>query len=52
MARIGRAIRAGEPVGVMPGWDPAAPGARPALYLELRRDGRPMNPAPFLRAQR
>ena len=51
-ADVGEAVRAGEPVGVMPGWDPAAPGARPALYLELRRDGRPMNPAPFLRAQR
>jgi septal ring factor EnvC (AmiA/AmiB activator) len=41
----------GEPVGVMPGWDPAAKGRRPALYVELRRDGQPVNPAPWLKGQ-
>lgn len=51
-ARVGRAVQAGEPVGVMPGWDPGArDGERPTLYVELRRDGRPVNPAPFLRTR-
>ncbi len=40
----------GEPVGVMPGWDPAIPGKRPALYVELRKGGEPINPAPWLKA--
>ncbi len=50
-APVGTAVRAGEPVGVMPGWDPQTPGPRPSLYVELRRGGQPMNPAPFLRAK-
>lgn len=49
--QVGMAVRAGEPVGVMPGWDPQVPGPRPSLYVELRRGGQPMNPAPFLRAK-
>ena len=49
--QAGTAIRPGEPVGVMPGWDPTARGERPALYLELRRDGQPVNPGPWLRAR-
>jgi septal ring factor EnvC (AmiA/AmiB activator) len=52
---VGAMVQRGEPVGVMPGWDPqtaARPGAvRPTLYIELRRDGSPVNPAPFLRAR-
>ncbi len=48
--QVGMSVWSGEPVGVMPGWDPRAGGARPALYMELRRDGQPVNPAPFLRA--
>lgn len=47
---VGMAVRPGEPVGVMPAWDPRSTGARPSLYIELRRDGQPVNPAPFLRA--
>ena len=55
---VGMAVQAGEPVGAMPGWDPREAGrdagrgatARPQLYIELRRDGQPVNPAPFLRA--
>jgi len=55
---VGVSVRPGEPVGVMPGWDPQSIGqagsqsgaAQPALYIELRRDGSPVNPAPFLRA--
>ena len=48
--KVGQAVAAGEPVGVMPGWEPGASGNRPALYVELRRDGQPVNPAPWLRA--
>src|SRR5271166_115557 len=48
--RVGQAVAAGEPVGVMPVWEPGGSGNRPALYVELRRDGQPVNPAPWLRA--
>ena len=48
--QVGMAVWNGEPVGVMPGWDPRGGGTRPSLYMELRRDGQPVNPAPFLRA--
>ncbi len=47
--RAGQPVQAGEPIGVMPGWDPAANTRRPALYVELRQDGQPVNPAPWLR---
>ena len=33
--KAGQDLRAGEPVGVMPGWNPGA-GSRPSLYVELR----------------
>jgi septal ring factor EnvC (AmiA/AmiB activator) len=46
---VGRAVRAGEPVGVMAGWDPQAAGPRPALYVELRRGEQTVDPAPWLR---
>jgi len=48
--KVGQQVDAGEPVGVMPAWEPGASGSRPALYVELRRDGQPVNPAPWLRA--
>ena len=48
---VGRKVEAGAPVGVMPDWDPGAPGRRPSLYVELRRAGQAVNPAPFLRAR-
>ena len=48
---VGASVQRAEPVGVMPGWDPQASGARPALYVELRRNGQAVNPAPFLRAR-
>lgn len=46
--QVGRAVRAGETVGVMADWDPRGGAARPTLYLELRRDGQPVNPVPWL----
>jgi septal ring factor EnvC (AmiA/AmiB activator) len=46
---VGRPVQAGEPVGVMPGWDPGTPGSRPALYVELRHGGQPVDPAPWFR---
>ena len=53
--RVGQSVQAGEPVGVMPNWDPKAdprePGSRPGLYVELRRDGQPVDPAPWLKAK-
>jgi len=47
--RAGQPVQAGEPIGVMPNWDPAAGGRRPSLYVELRQNGQPVNPAPWLR---
>ena len=47
--QAGDPVQPGEPLGSMPDWDPAQPGDRPALYVELRYDGRPVDPAPFLR---
>jgi murein hydrolase activator len=41
-ARVGQRVLAGEPVGVMEN-----EGA-PTLYVELRRDGQPINPLPWL----
>jgi len=48
--KVGQSVAAGEPVGIMPGWEPGKSGSRPALYVELRHDGQPVNPAPWLRA--
>jgi septal ring factor EnvC (AmiA/AmiB activator) len=51
-AQVGQRLQPGEPVGVMPAWDPNHPPAtRPTLYVELRHDGAPVDPAPFLRAR-
>lgn len=52
MARIdvavGDRVMAGEPVATMA----VGGGAKPALYVELRRNGRPINPLPWLAAGR
>lgn len=51
MARIdvavGQRLLAGEPVGVMGPED-----TKPSLYVELRRNGQPVNPVPWLSAQK
>lgn len=44
----GQRVLAGEPVGVM--GRPA--GAQPELYVELRHDGQPINPTPWLAARK
>lgn len=43
-AIVGQWLLAGEPVGIMG----AAGDRAPELYLELRRDGQPINPLPWL----
>ena len=48
--KLGQSLVAGEPVGVMPNWEPGSEAHRPALYVELRHDGTPVNPAPWLRS--
>ena len=48
-AKAGQSVQMGEPVGVMPDWEPGGTGRRPSLYVELRQDGNPVNPAPWLR---
>jgi septal ring factor EnvC (AmiA/AmiB activator) len=49
-AKVGQLVRAGTPVGTMPAWTPGQAGARPSLYVELRRDGQPIDPGPWLKA--
>jgi septal ring factor EnvC (AmiA/AmiB activator) len=39
---VGQRVLAGEPVGAMDDGD------KPALYVELRRDGQPVNPLPWM----
>lgn len=46
--QVGENVLAGEPVGMMD----ATPSERPALYMELRRSGQPINPLPWLAAGR
>jgi septal ring factor EnvC (AmiA/AmiB activator) len=40
---VGQWVVAGEPVGQMRGGS-----AKPTLYLELRRNGQPINPLPWM----
>ncbi|HVZ10504.1 murein hydrolase activator EnvC family protein [Rhodopila sp.] len=47
--RLGQSVVAGDPVGVMPSWEPGAAERRPTLYVEVRRGSQPVNPAPLLR---
>ena len=46
--QVGENVLAGEPVGIMD----AMQNAGPALYMELRRNGQPINPLPWLAAGR
>ncbi len=45
--RVGQHLLAGEPVGVM-----GRSGGKPLLYVELRHDGQPVNPLPWLTARK
>lgn len=45
-AEVGHQVTAGEPIGVMGN----ATSGKPILYLELRRQGQPINPLPWLAA--
>ncbi|CCG08690.1 murein hydrolase activator EnvC family protein [Pararhodospirillum photometricum] len=47
---VGQRLTAGEPVGVMPAADGS--GDTPALYVEMRRKGQPINPLPWLTASK
>jgi len=47
-AGVGHVVARGEPVGRMADYDPATAKDRPALYVELRKKGQPVNPMPFL----
>jgi septal ring factor EnvC (AmiA/AmiB activator) len=47
----GASVRPGEPVGVMPTWDPHTPGNRPSLSVQLRHGGRPIDPSAWLKAR-
>jgi septal ring factor EnvC (AmiA/AmiB activator) len=47
----GQFVLAAEPVGTMSGWSqqtqPAATNNAPVLYVEFRKDGRPIDPDPW-----
>jgi septal ring factor EnvC (AmiA/AmiB activator) len=47
----GQFVLAAEPVGTMSGWSqqaqPAAVNSAPVLYVEFRKDGRPIDPDPW-----
>ncbi|MBI4968490.1 MAG: peptidoglycan DD-metalloendopeptidase family protein [Rhodospirillales bacterium] len=44
---VGQTVLAGEPIALM-----AEAEAKPVLYVELRRNGHPVNPMPWLAAQK
>jgi septal ring factor EnvC (AmiA/AmiB activator) len=50
-ASLGQAVQIGEPIGVMPAYDPQSQQAHPVLSMELRHDSQPVNPAPYLRSR-
>ena len=44
----GEHLAHGQPVGTMLGYDSANPMRQPVLYVELRQNGTPVNPASWL----
>ncbi|MEQ1619526.1 MAG: peptidoglycan DD-metalloendopeptidase family protein [Terricaulis sp.] len=46
-AQVGEPVHAGQPIGEMPGTDTPAP----ELYVEVRRNGQPVDPGRWLTAQ-
>jgi murein hydrolase activator len=44
----GERVANGQPVGEMQRYDPAAPTRQPILYVELRRNGMPVDPSAWL----
>jgi septal ring factor EnvC (AmiA/AmiB activator) len=44
----GQRLAHGQPVGSMQGYDPASPTRQPVLYVELRQNGKPVDPAAWL----
>lgn len=54
VVEVGQWLKAGEPIGRMGASsrsEDGTDGGRPRLYVELRRDGEPVDPAPMLAAQ-
>ncbi len=47
--KLGQIVQKGDPVGTMPDWNPAARSNPPTLYVELRRGGEAVNPAPWFK---
>jgi septal ring factor EnvC (AmiA/AmiB activator) len=50
-AEAGSRLLAGEPVGVLGSGDSGEGGGRPSLYVELRRNGQPVDPKGWFRAR-
>jgi septal ring factor EnvC (AmiA/AmiB activator) len=44
----GQNLARGQPIGQMQGFDPGNPAAEPLLYVELRRNGTPVDPTAWL----
>lgn len=44
----GQQLTRGQPVGEMTGYNASDPTRQPMLYVELRQNGKPVNPAPWL----
>jgi septal ring factor EnvC (AmiA/AmiB activator) len=44
----GQRVARGQPIGQMQGYDASSPAAEPMLYVELRRNGTPVDPTAWL----